>query len=111
MRLRKHKYNAKKTVIDGITFASKKEATRYAQLCLLMKAKEIIDLKLQPAFPMEINGVKVCTYKADFQYMERDAKGYWQIVVEDVKGMRTPVYKLKAKLFKALYPQMIFREV
>lgn len=94
------KYGAIKTEVDGITFASKKEARRYSQLRLLERVGEITDLKLQPRFPLTLNGIKVCTYVADFQY--RDL-GTDEVVVEDVKGVRTALYKLKAKFFSALH--------
>ena len=44
------KYFSRKVTIDGITFASKLEGTRYTQLKLLQQAGEIEDLKLQPEF-------------------------------------------------------------
>jgi hypothetical protein len=95
----RNKFGNKKTVIDGITFASKKEATRYQQLKLMVKAKAIKHLELQPRYAIEINGVKICTYVADFRYTS--ASGGKEIV-EDVKGVRTPIYKLKKKLMKAI---------
>ena len=91
------KYKARRTTIDGITFASKGEAMRYASLVRLQKAGCIKDLRLQVAFPLSVNGFKLCTYVADFVYLE-DGK----TIVEDFKGIRTPVFKLKAKMMKAL---------
>ena len=102
------KYKAKRTEIDGIKFASKKEATRYQELKLLEKAGEIKELELQPKFPMVINCAKICTYIADFKYYDNDLKDY---VVEDVKGFRTQVYSLKKRLLLALYPGVNFREL
>ena len=102
------KYKAKRTEIDGIKFASKKEAARYQELKLLEKAGEIKELELQPKFPMVINCAKICTYIADFKYYDNKLKDY---VVEDVKGMRLQTYLLKKKLLLALYPGIIFREV
>ena len=90
------KYNNKKTMVDGILFHSQKEASRYGDLKILQKAKKISDLKLQVKYPLEVNGQKVCTYIADFEYVERGTK-----VVEDVKGMKTALYSLKKKLLKA----------
>ena len=55
-------------------------------------------LKLQPAFPIRINGVLITTYKADFEYARNG-----QRVVEDVKGLETDVFKLKKKLVEAEY--------
>jgi hypothetical protein len=94
------KYGAVRTTVDGITFASKAEASRYTQLKLLAKAGHISSLRLQPRYPLTINGTVVGTYVADFAFLdERTGK----LVVEDVKGYATPVYKLKRRLVKALY--------
>jgi hypothetical protein len=93
-----NKFNAKRTEVDGITFDSKKEAARYLQLKLLQKAGQIQDLELQPEYPMIVNNRKVCSYRADFRYTENGKN-----IVEDTKGIRTAMYRLKAKLFKALY--------
>ena len=96
-----HKFNAVKTVIDGITFASKAEARRYAELKLMEKAGEIRELELQPRFPLLVDGVNVATYVADFRYWRR---GMCTIpIIEDVKGVKTPVFRLKAKMFTAQY--------
>lgn len=103
---RRAKYGNVKTELDGILFDSKKEAERYVQLILLLRGGVIRDLELQPNFKLEVAGKKVCTYRADFRYSENGSQ-----VVEDVKGMKTPVYKLKVKLLKALNPELDFREV
>lgn len=92
------KYGAKKTVVDGITFASKAEARRYTQLKMMEQAGAIKALELQPAYELVVNGQLICKYVADFQYHENR-----QLVVEDVKGFKTPEYKLKKKLLLALY--------
>lgn len=97
------KYRAKPQVIDDHRFASKAEAARYSQLKVLAAAGKIIGLKLQPKFPIVINGVKVCTYIADFEYSEPLPTGELERVIEDVKGMLTPIYRLKKKLFETLY--------
>lgn len=100
MTKKRTKYAAVKTVVDGITFASKKEAKRYQELKMRESVCLIRDLKLQPKFPIIVKGKKVCDYFADFGYWDVD-KG--DFVVEDVKGMKTPVYRLKKKLVEALY--------
>lgn len=96
--MKKQKYKNKKTEIDGIIFHSKKEADRYAQLKQLESCGAIENLELQPSFKIEHNGIKICAYKADFRY---NHAGY--VVVEDVKGFKTAVYKLKKKLIKAFF--------
>ncbi len=92
---KKNKYNAQKTKVEGITFDSKKEARRYADLKLLAKQNEITALMRQ--VPFDLAGV---TYKADFVYFDVKEKKW---IVEDVKGMRTREYKMKAKQMKTIY--------
>jgi hypothetical protein len=93
------KYKAIKTVIDGITFASKKEAKVYCDLKIMMAAKEILGFTLQPEFPIFINGKKVFKYIADFRVLyEGKPEEFW-----DVKGVRTPIYRLKKKCVEAEY--------
>ncbi len=92
------KYNAKKTEVDGFVFDSRAEARRYSELMILEKAGEISELQLQPVFPIFIKGKLICHYMADFGYKE---KGKW--IVEDVKGVKTPVYRLKKKMVEAAY--------
>jgi hypothetical protein len=106
------KYGNKKTVVDGITFDSKREAARYQELKLLQKAGEISGLELQPKYgllPKFIkNGKthKAITYIADFTYCEGDKR-----IVEDVKGMETEVFKIKRKMFEYYYPGAELRVV
>jgi hypothetical protein len=92
------KYRNEKTVVDGIEFASKKEAARFADLRLLVKAGKIGELQIQQVYPLVVNGKKVCDYQADFTYIDMADK---KLVVEDCKGFRTPAYRIKAKLFFA----------
>lgn len=89
------KYGAARTSCGEHNHASKKEARRCGELRLLNQAGEIIDLKQQPVY--EMHGV---TYRADFEYEERSKDGAWTLVVEDCKGFRTPVYRLKKTLMK-----------
>ena len=98
----KNKYRAIPTWVDEIRFASKAEAKHYGVLKIRERAGEITDLELQPEYPIIVNGVRVAIYRADFRYMERTKHGVAQVIV-DVKGMLTPVYKLKKKLVEAIY--------
>lgn len=106
------KYGNKKTVRNGITFDSQKEAARYDALMLLLAAGEIKDLKLQPEFTLQEafttpdgERVRAVRYRADFLYKRRVKEGVdtrWERVVEDVKGFRTKDYELKRKLMLGL---------
>ena len=95
--------------VDGIVFASKREAWRYRELVIQSALGLISDLKLQPTFELEpacaVNGgldkIRAINYVADFQYTRNG-----ETIVEDVKGVETPVFKIKAKMFRAKYPNL-----
>ena len=93
------KYHNKKTVIGDMTFDSQAEARRYQELKLLEAAGEIRDLGLHHKFPFIVNDIKIGFYACDFIYHDKSG----QVVVEDVKGVKTAVYQLKKKLMFALY--------
>jgi hypothetical protein len=104
---RPHKFNAKPTVVDGIRFASMKEAKRYQELKLLEKAGEVKGLQLQPVYELSVPvphrttaRVKIGKYVADFRY-RLGPKGV--LVVEDVKGFKTPLYRWKKRHVEAQY--------
>tara|TARA_R110000787_G_scaffold181619_1_gene293659 strand:+ start:190 stop:501 length:312 start_codon:yes stop_codon:yes gene_type:complete len=96
--MRRLKYNNKKVVIDGIKFDSIRESKRYLDLKNLERGGDIKNLELQPRYDFVLNGVKMGFYKADFRYVENGV-----LVIEDVKGMKTPVYNLKKKMMKAFH--------
>lgn len=97
IRQGKNKYNARKTLIDGIMFDSAAEAHRYKELKLLERAGEICNIRVQVPFIFLLHGKKMFTYSADFVYRNKNQL----FVVEDVKGVKTPVYRLKKKLIEA----------
>lgn len=126
--MRRSKYGNRKTVVDGITFDSKKEANRFRELQLLERAGKITALQRQVKYVLiptqrectnkiYKKGVnkgnlkpgkvleKECSYIADFAYIQDGA-----YVVEDTKGVRTEAYKIKRKLMLERYGIQI-REV
>lgn len=100
------KFNAKPTHVDGIRFASKREAQRFSELKNLERAGIISHLELQPRFPLIVGGKVVCTYVGDFRYLENGKS-----VTEDVKGFKTGEYIIKRKLLMALNPTLDHREI
>lgn len=106
------KYRARKTEIDGIKFDSKKEAKRYIALRELEKKGNIEKLMLQPRFLLQEgfrkNGkaYRKIEYVADFMYQQGG-----ELIVEDVKGIKTDVYKLKQKLFEKRYQDLTIKEI
>ena len=105
------KYHSKKVTIGGEVFDSKKEARRYSELLLLLRAGAITELKRQVEFELipaqrepdiagPRGGVKKgrvieqkCSYVADFVYKDNG-----KLVVEDTKGFKTKDYIIKRKL-------------
>ena len=110
-------HNRKVRTSDGIVHDSRKEANRWLELKLLENAGEITALKRQMEFllippqydelPTGKRGKKTkrklveraCIYRADFVYHDENG----DIVVEDVKGLRTRDYIIKRKLMLFVY--------
>lgn len=105
--IRLNKYKNKETVVDGIKFQSLHEAHRYCELKYMERAHLISGLQLQRRFTLlgaqkdETGKVieRPLTYVADFVYKDQNGK----TVVEDAKGMKTDVYKIKRKLMLSIY--------
>ena len=115
--VKKSKYHSEKVEILGMTFDSRREARRYFELTTLEKAGEIHNLRRQVKYVLiptqrapdtvgKRGGVKQgrvlekeISYYADYVYEDKDGN----TVVEDVKGVRTEVYKVKRKLMLYIY--------
>jgi hypothetical protein len=112
-RRKVNKHRNIKTKVDGIMFASKKEAARYVELKLKQDQGLISDLKIQVRFPLldsfQKGGVEYrgIIYVADFVYVDKDDK----TIVEDAKGKETALFKIKKKLFEARYQELELKVV
>ena len=101
--MKRNKFGAISTTVNGVKFASLGESRRYKALTTLEAIGAISHLKLQQAFVLApsvvINGRRrpAMKYIADFTYVEGDA-----LIVEDFKGVRTPVYVLKRHLMMSV---------
>ena len=107
--MRRSKFRNVKTVVDGFTFDSQREAKRYCELKLLQRCGSISGLTCQFRFKLTSNGEllkirskgfpggRVATYVADFTYTENGKD-----IIEDVKGMKTPVYLLKRAIMESM---------
>lgn len=109
-----NKFRARRTVVDGHAFPSKREAEYYLLYKSMLQRGEIKDLQLQPRFdliPSYVNweGKKrrPMHYTADFLLTYPDGR---KVVVE-VKGYRTRDYQLRRKLFEWKYSEYEFWEV
>lgn len=111
--VKKPKYGSRKVTIEGITFDSVREGSRYRELKLLERAGKISNLRRQVKYllipsqfeDVAINGKekticveRACYYVADFVYSEND-----KLVVEDCKGFKTKDYIIKRKLMLQNY--------
>jgi hypothetical protein len=93
------KYKAVPCVRDGVRFASQREASRYGELKAAEKAGIISNLELQFPFALHVGKTIIGRYVADFVY--RDSQG--RQIVEDCKGMKTPLYNWKKRHMLAEY--------
>lgn len=110
IRWHRNKYRAKPEIVDGIRFASGREARRYRELKLLEAGGFITDLELQPKFKLGTDEAPVlirsagypngrrAAYLADFRYREGG-----RAVIEDVKGIDNPLSRLKRAVVEAQY--------
>jgi hypothetical protein len=100
------KFSNAKTVFDGMRFDSKAELRRWNELVMLQRAGQIHDLRRQEAFvlapPAKLHGETrarpAIRYVADFVYREGGKR-----VVEDTKGMDTPMSRLKRHLMLTVH--------
>ena len=117
---KKHKYNAKSVIIDGVRFDSTIEANDWQELKLRERSGEIRNLKrqisftLQNAFTSRGKKYQPITMIVDFVWEERSVHHYsgWLKIAADRKGVKTQGYQIKKKLFVKLYgEQYEFREL
>lgn len=94
-----NKYNAKITEYNGVKYHSKLEATYAKNLDWRLKAKDIRRWSRQIKIPLAVNGIHICNYFIDFKIIHND--GSLELI--ETKGMETSTWKLKYKLFKAIF--------
>ena len=90
---KQNKFGNKAAEVGGKKFDSKKEARFFLQLQRDPTVKSIQTQVVYELIPKQ-KGERACSYKADFvvEYLSGE------VVVYDVKGMRTPLYVVKRKL-------------
>lgn len=113
---RPHKYGARKTPCrQGHTHDSAREAKHCNDLHLLVRAGEIEDLKMQEQFWFVINGEQIkhdngrrVGVKIDFTYTDRQTA---KRIADDTKGFVVRDWPLRKAIFRALFPDIVLREV
>ena len=103
---------AAERTVDGVVFDSKSEARRWAELTLLARAGEIVELERQVRYPLVASGrpVKIrskgfpngrpCVYTLDFRYFDRRLG---KPIFEEWKGHDDPASRLRRAIIEALY--------
>lgn len=108
------KYGNIKVKAGDQTFDSKLEYERWCELKLAERAGVIKELVVHPSFELQPKFVKngktygAITYKADFSYWDNEKN---KLIVEDTKGYKTDVYKIKQKLFEYIYDNLEITEI
>ncbi len=97
---KKRKYHNRPATVNGIWFSSEKEADRWKILKAMEKNGNIMHLQRQQTFKLVVNGRLITQYRCDFRYFDIELE---EDVVEDTKGVRTELYKIKARLMLALF--------
>jgi Protein of unknown function (DUF1064) len=92
---------------EGLLFDSKREMDIYREYRALIPRGGLVAIERQIRIPLEVNGVKVCTYFADFRLTWDSGS----VELVEVKGFETAVWKLKYKLLMAVYPELKLRIV
>ena len=107
----RNKYGAKRQVYAGERYDSGLEARVAAQLDALRKAKvaseRVVEVRRQVSVPLLVNGKTVATWKVDFLVTYANGRE----VYLEAKGFETADYRIKRKLFEALYPERELRIV
>ena len=99
--------SARRTPYKGIVYASKTEAVYAQRLDLMKKAGEIRDWDRQVKIPLVVDGKHVCNMLADFRVWTKDGR----VEYHETKGFASAVWKLKAKLLAALYPDLVYKVI
>lgn len=94
-----NKYHSKSSIYNGYYYQSQLEAAYAQELDLRVKAKDIKSWDRQIRVPLEVNGMKICTYIVDFKICHLDGSIEWV----ETKGFWTDVAKIKTRLFEAAY--------
>lgn len=100
-----NKYKAERQVVGGHSFDSKKEARRYGELKLLMRAGEISDLEVHPRYALTVSGERIGHAEFDFRYRTKSGL----LVIEDCKSepTNTALSKWKRRHFQIQYELMV----
>lgn len=95
----RNKYRSVSSTYNGIQYHSKAEAAYAAELDLRKKAGDIKSWERQVKCSIDVNGYHITNYYIDFVIEHNDGSSEYI----EVKGFETEVWRLKRKLFEAIF--------
>lgn len=105
---KKHKFNADScSCFEGHLHDSRDEARYCEQLHIELRNGDFTEIKIEPDFDLVIDGKRICSHRPDFLITHHD--GSKEVI--EYKGFFTSVWRLKKKLFEALYPHIPYKVV
>ncbi len=96
-----NKYRNRWTEYGGVKYQSKREAAFAAELDLAFRLKQIKGWRRQVEIPLTVNGKRICKLVIDFEVCYPDGT----IELVEIKGRETRDWRIKWRLFEALYPE------
>lgn len=96
---RRGKYNAKMTQYNGVNYHSQMEANYAAELDLRVRGRDIKKWSRQIPIHLSVYGKEIALYVIDFKIEHNDGS----IEYVEVKGFETSEWKIKWRLFEAIY--------
>ena len=103
MKIKPAKYRNKKCVVDGIMFDSQREAREWRNLKLLERAGKIERLERQPTYKLIVDGSSIGRFTPDFQFFDLDQNRFRVIDVKSPATASETAFRLRKKLFTAIY--------
>ncbi len=108
---KKNKYgNHKVQCLSKHNHDSKLEANWCNRLLAQKQNGEIQTYEIQRSFDLIVNDKLVCKHIVDFLVVKFSIPPY-EMEVHDTKGFQTPDWKIKKKLFEALYPSIKYEVI
>jgi hypothetical protein len=101
--VKRPKYGNRKTILDGHSFDSAREAREYLYLKAREKAGEISRLELHPVYKFIVEGVNIGRFTPDFQYYDNKTKKFHVIDVKSPATASETAFRIRKKLLWALY--------
>jgi hypothetical protein len=94
--------------LQGHTHKSRGEAGHCNALRQRQRKREFYAYVVERKYSLVVNGVHICDHYPDFTLLNKDGL---PLAIEEFKGFVTEPWRLKYKLFKAIYPDIPYRVI